>query len=354
MYTKRFSRYPLALIAGFALAAGCGSSDGDTSDASPDLPKGANNDGPGVSADAPSKADSLVAPDASLTGPDATTQIDGTSIGMDGAPSAIDGGVPGMDGAVGEAGSNDGGTTKLDVGASTGDTALPPADGGRDAATDGFVPDPAVPIVVNSGATGSYSVGNGTWTLFYFDATAGQIYCISELSDIVRAFVGTSPAVSPSNYDFATDPTSGALAFTAATTARYYIAVAASGGGGSGWIQVADGGQLLALGANSVTLSAPDMDNAYFFRFPVGKGHGYSISIAGSPTTSVSLSVSPRAERATNGQFLTPAWSTSGPLPVSNEAILSTSVDLSYSGYYYVWVHVYAALTTTITITQTS
>ena len=353
MHTRCDSHLALALISSVVFAAGCGSSDGDTHDASSDLPKGSNLDGPSAIADAPAQTDAVMTPDVTSTVPDSPSQLDGAT-GLDGASVEMDGGTPGLDAGAGEAGRADAGVPRFDGGAATNDAALPPADASKDTASDGFVPDPAVPIVVNSGATGSYSVANGTWKLFYFDATAGQLYCISELSDIVRAFVGASPAVSPSSYELATDPATGALAFTAATTARYYIAIAASGGSGSGFFQVADGGQTLALGANSVTLLAPDMDNAYFFRFPVGKGHSYSLSVAGSTTTSVGVSVSPRAERATNGQFHSPAWSISGPLPISNEDILSTSVDLSYSGFYYVWVHVYAALTTTITISQTS
>jgi len=96
------------------------------------------------------------------------------------------------------------------------------------------------------------------------------------------------------------------------------------------------------------------MDNYYFFRFPISKGHSYSVSVTGTTTMSVGLGLSPRAERASNGQFMTPLRGVSGPLPMSNEEIPSTSVDLSYSGYYYLFLRVYSALNATVTIAQTS
>lgn len=114
------------------------------------------------------------------------------------------------------------------------------------------------------------------------------------------------------------------------------------------------GGQLLALGANTVTLPAPTADNYYFFRFPVSAGHSYSLSATGPTTTSVDLGLSPHAERASNGQFSLPLRGVSGPLPFTDEAIPDTSVALSYSDYYFFFLRVSSAMTVTVTLAQTS
>ncbi|MBN2574323.1 MAG: hypothetical protein JXP73_07145 [Deltaproteobacteria bacterium] len=357
MRVPRKQLFPLVASAVFAIAAGCGSGDSSTRDAAPDQPK-VSPDAPAVIPDGPLPADAPQAPDASLLQPDATTPVDGapdsTTAGLDGARHPLDGGAPHPDAHAGEAGSLDGGGTTLDGGTVGLDAGASASDVAQDTMRDGFVPGAATPIVVNSSNTADYSLADGTWKVFYFDGTAGQLYCVSELSGIVRGYVSTSPSVSPTNHQYATDSNTGSLAFVATAAQRYYLAVAVSGGGASGWFQVADGGQLLALGANSVTLPAPDMDNYYFFRFPVSKGHSYSISVTGPAATTVGLGLSPYAERATNGQFFKPMLGYSGPLPITNEPIPDTSVALSYSGYYFFFLHVYSAMNVTVTLAQTS
>jgi len=256
----------------------------------------------------------------------------GGSLGTGGRPGT--GGMPGTGGTTGTGGS---------IGT-----------GGASGTGGSFSPGPATPIVINSSNTGVYSLGDGTWEVFYFDAVAGQLYCISDLSGIVRGYVSTSPSVSPTLYQYATTGVDGTLAFTAATAQRYYIAVGVSGGWASGRFQVADGGALLSIGANTVTLAAPGGESTTFFRFPVSAGHSYSLSVTGQATTSVGLGLSPRAERASNGQFSAPLRGVSGPLPFSDEIIPDTSVALSYSGYYFLFLRVYEAMTVTVTLTQTS
>jgi len=49
---------------------------------------------------------------------------------------------------------------------------------------------------------------------------AGQIYAISELSGIVRGYVSAQSTVSPTNFTYQTDATTGTLIFTANSTAR--------------------------------------------------------------------------------------------------------------------------------------
>jgi hypothetical protein len=283
----------------------------------------------------------------------ADAAVDATGTAIDGPLPAVDLGNVAKDGAASEAGAIDLAGVRPDGGTGVLDTALPSTDAPLDAAADGFNPGPATPIVVNSSNTGVYNQADGTWKVFYFDATAGQLYCVSKLGGIVTAYVSTSASVSPTNYQYATNA-DGTLAFTAATAQRYYIAIAASGGSGSGSFQVADGGRLLALGANTVSLTAPNADDYHFFRFPISTGHGYSISMTGPTTTTVGVGVSPQAERASNGQFSTPLWGIGGPLPITNEAIPSSSVALSYSGFYYLFIRVYTAMTVTVTLTQTS
>jgi hypothetical protein len=340
------------------LATGCGSSSEPASlpDGSADLPV-SSPDIPATMPDGPLGNDAAAAPDTipprldAAAPPDAAHDI--ASTGVDTSFPPLDGGSVAWDGAIAEAGGIDLASVGLDGGTGAIDAALPAADAAKDVAADVFVPGPAVPIVVNSGSTGDYSLADGAWKVFYFDATAGQLYCIAKLGDIVTGYVGTSPSISPTDYQYATG-SEGTLAFTATAAQRYYVAVAASGGDASGWVQVADGGQLLVLGANTVPLPAPDLDNTYFFRFPVTAGHSYGISVTGPAATTIGLSVSPQAERGTNGQYLIPSWSTSAPLPITNEAISSTSVALSYSGFYFFSVHVYAAMTLSVTLAQTS
>jgi len=359
MHALKKQSVPLAALALFALVASCGSSSGEQpgQDSSPppdspstkvDLPVVA--DGP-PPADAPSTADIAVAGlDAGVS---TETAVEVGATGDDGAAPQGEVATARTDGATSEVGDLDSLASNPDGGAPALDSGTAVSDGALDVAPDGFVPAPAVPIVVNSGDTGVYNQADGTWKVFYFDAVAGQLYCISDLSGAVRGYVGTSPAVSPESYQFVTGA-EGTLAFTATAAQRYYIAVAASGGGQSGYFQVADGGQLLALGANALTLAAPNLDDTYFFRFPISAGHGYSITATGPSTPAVGLSVSAFAERASNGQFSKGLWSTSGPLPITNEAIPATSVDQSYSGFYYFFIRVTAAMSLTVTLVQTS
>jgi hypothetical protein len=284
------------------------------------------------------KTDALLANDSHADAPPAGSYYDAAAAPFDAAPGERSN--PDL-GAGFDGGSAPDAQAGADVGASP------------DAAPDGFVAGPATAIVVNSSNTASYSLADGTWKVFYFDATAGQIYCVSELSGITRGYVSTSPSVSPADYQYATSP-GGTLAFRAANSQRHYIAVAVSGGGASGSFQVADGGQLLAIGANTVTMTANAVDTYYFFRFPIVAGHTYSVSITGTSTTSVGLGLSPKAERASNGQFSAPLRGVSGPLPINSEAIPADSVAQSYSGYYFLFLRVYSTTNATVTITQTS
>ena len=353
--TKQYG--PLAAFAVFALAAGCGSPSGNPprqdSAPPPDAPI-VKTDTPVVVPDGPAMADTPTQVDTKIAVLDMAVA---TEVSTE-AATVVDGPVqpgevnpPGIDGATSESGSVDSASSSLDVGTKVRDVSAAVSDGPLDAAPDGFVPGDATQIVVNSGNTGVYSLGDGTWKIFYFDATAGQLYGISDLSGIVHGYVGTSPAVSPTSYQYVTS-TDGTLAFTATAAQRYYIAVAVSGGWSSGSFQVADGGQLLALGANTVTLPAPETDNYYFFRFLISTGSTYGISVTGPTMPSIGLAVSPRAERASNGQFSAAAWGMSGPLPITDEAISAASVALSYSGYYFFFLRVSAATTLTVTLTR--
>ena len=148
-----------------------------------------------------------------------------------------------VDGSTAPAGQADAPSDSPDVVAGNAD------DAPLDSVDTAFQPGPATGIVVNSGNTAQYNLGDGTWKVFFFDAVAGQIYVVSELSGIVRGYLSTSLSVSPTNYQIATDLSSGALLLTAPTSQRYYLAVAVSGGGASGSFQVADGGQPIALGS---------------------------------------------------------------------------------------------------------
>jgi len=340
----------LAFVTALLVAAGCGSSDSaPRPDASSDVVVPAPDGRPAGDTPAPS--------DTAIAGPDtpapADVAMETGGIGVDASILPVEAGGAGLDAAGSEGGGGDIAGGNWDAGTAGIDSPAAGADVRHDSAPDGFSPGPATPIVVNSANTGVYSLGDGTWKVFYFDAAAGQLYCISDLSGIVHGYVSTSPAVSPTFYQYTTSA-DGTLAFTAATAQRYYIAVGVSGGGASGSFQVADGGQLLNIGANTVTLAAIDGDNTYFFRFPVSAGQSYSLSAAGQATTSVGLGLSPRAERASNGQFSVFLRSISGPLPFNDEIIPDTSVALSYSGYYFFFLHVYQAVTLTVTLTQTS
>jgi hypothetical protein len=360
---RALSNLALALVpsALVLIAAGCGDSGngGNSRDAAVDQQvlvgppdgRGPTVDGTGSSPDLPGDADrESGSPDAPLTHDLAD---DGSGAGMDGPGSPTDSAGAPLDGTTAEAGGSELGATGRD-GGGVGTDGGAPLDAPADAAPDGFAPGPATPVVVNSGNTAAYSLGDGTWKVFYFEATAGQLYCISDLSGLVRGYVSASASVSPGNYQYATDATDGTLAFTAAAAQRYYIAVAVSGGGASGSFQVADGGQLLALGSNAVSLDAPAADNYHFFRFPISAGHDYSISVTGPASPSVGLGVSPHAERASNGQFSMGAWGLSSNLPISNETISAASVAQSYSGYYFFFLRVPSAIAVIVTLTRAS
>jgi hypothetical protein len=281
--------------------------------------------------------------------PDAATGGGGTAGGAAGSSGgqAGYGGQAGA-GAAGSSASGAGGSSGSGSGAG-GSSAS--GSGGQDAGPDAFVPGPAEAIAVNSGSTAMYALNDGEWKLFYFDAEAGQTYTVSPLSGIVRGYVSTSADVSPASYQYATDEVEGTVSFVAAETARHYIAVAVSGGGASGSFQVADGGRLLALGGNTVTLDAPNAEDNWFFHFPATAGAGYAVQVQGPATPAVVLSVAPRPERSTDDLFLYPAWSMSGNLPLS-DTIAAPYVSQSTSGFYYLSLKVFAAMNVTITLTQ--
>ena len=158
--------------------------------------------------------------------------------------------------------------------------------------------------------------------------------------------------MSPTSFQSKTNA-DGNLAFVAPAAQKYFLAVAAQGAGVSGSFQVADGGRLLAMGKQTVSLTAPTGDDYTYFHFPIGAGHTYSVLIEGQGTTSVGLGLSARAERASNRQFSYPLRGVSGPLPMT-EDIPATSVAESYSGFYYLFIRVSVAMSISITVTQTS
>lgn len=313
--------------------------------------------------------------DDTVGGTDAATTSDSGMLPAEGSTPVTDAAVPdagGIDVAVPDAGGIDvaqpdaavpeaGGTDAAQpdaamIDASQPDVAAPDA-AQPDAAVsdaqsdqDAFNPGAATAVALNASNTSTYNLANGQWKVFYFDAVAGQTYSISELGGIVHGYVSTSPSVSPTTHDLETDA-NGRLAFVAPATARYYIAIAVSGGGASGSFQVADGGQLLALGANAATLAAPTGDDYHFFHVPITAGSSYSLTVSGTATSSVGLGISPRAERASNGQFSYPLLGQSGPLPL-DAAIPAASVAESYSGFYYFFVRISAPVTLTISVTK--
>ena len=226
--------------------------------------------------------------------------------------------------------------------ASPADTASPP-----DAAFD---PGPTVPIVVNSGITATFNLGDGKWQRFSFPVEAGQIYAISELSGIERGYVSAQATVSPTNFTYQTNA-AGTLVFTASTTGTYYIAVAVVGGGASGGFQVADGGRLLPLGATSLALTAPTADDYFFFRFPVAAGKGYHLKVAGPIQPEVAMAVSARAERSNSGQFSFSDFGIGGSLSF-DEDITAQMVAASLSGFYYFYLNVHGDMNLTVTISE--
>jgi hypothetical protein len=313
------------VVAILAMSGACGSSDNqETNDALPVL-------------DAPVSAEAGT--DAALPRLDAAAQ-------------PVDGNLP--DAAATEAGRPGLDTTSASAEASAdfADAAAGQADGPPDTADAPFQPGPATPIVVNSANTAQYNQGDGTWKMFYFDAEAGQLYVVSGLSGIVRGYLGTSPSVSPTSYQSATDPSSGTLLLTAPASQRYYLAVGVSGGGASGSFQVADGGKPLPLGTTTLSLTPADAGDAYHvFRFPITPGHGYTLNLQGPSQPGLGLSVAPRPERSSLGEFSYSIWGTGGGLPF-NETIAATSVADSTSGFYFVNLRITAPITFTISIAE--
>jgi hypothetical protein len=248
----------------------------------------------------------------------------------------------------------------LDLGLAGEDLGAPDQGGkdtGGDASSDtagpadaAFDPGPTVPVVVNSGNTATFNLGDGQWRRFSFPVEAGQIYAISELSGIVRGYVSAQATVSPTSFTSQTSP-AGTLVFTANSTGTYYLAVAVVGGGASGSFQVADGGRLLPLGATSLTLTAPNAEDYYFFRFPVTTGKGYHLKVAGPIQPEVAMAVSARAERSNSGQFSFSDSGMSGSLSF-DEDITAQMVAASLSGFYYFYLNVHGDMTLTVTISE--
>jgi hypothetical protein len=213
---------------------------------------------------------------------------------------------------------------------------------------DAFVPGPVEPLVVNSGNTAQYNLTDGTWKVFSFDTTQGHFYCLGTLDDGLDAYVSQSPSVSPFDYNEKTNYMR-ALNFTSNSGGRYYIAVAASGSV-SGAFQIAEGGDLLDLGENTVDLTAPNGDSTYFYNFSVAPGHGYNVSVTGNAKNPVTLSLSPLADRTTTGQFVSPLSSKTSALPINDEFIPYESVAQSTSRLYFLYVRVKEATSLTIKI----
>jgi hypothetical protein len=285
----------------------------------------------------------------------------GSAGGAAGSPAGSDGASGSFSGAGGLGGAGVGGSTVLDAavagadaggaGGSAGMSGSGAGAGGQDGGADAFVPGPAEPIEVNSGETASYSLNDGEWKLFYFEAEAGQAYTVSPLSGIVRGYLSTSADVSPDSYQYATDEVEGTVSFVAAETGRHYIAVVVDGGGASGWFQVADGGRSLSLGANSVSLQAPNSNDTSFFHFPITAGAAYEVQVQGPADPEAVISAAPRPERSLDNQFFHGAWGLSGHLPLGH-AIEALSVSQSTSGFYYLSLKVFADMNVTITLTQ--
>jgi len=329
--------FPVAVLlssAAFSVSLGCGSSNSREADASsvpdlapatPDLPPAASPPDAWLSP----ALDGLTVSDVMLAS-DVVVAADAPSFPDLSSPDLISTGADLYAADLGGA-------------ASSGDAAAP-----ADAAFD---PGPAVPIVVNSGNTATFNLGDGKWQRFSFAVEAGQIYAISELSGIERGYVSAQASVSPTNFTYQTDATTGRLIFTAATTGTYYIAVAVVGGGASGTFQVADGGRLLALGATILTLTAPNLEDFYFFRFPVTAGRSYHLRVEGPIQPNVGLAVSARAERSNYGQFGYSDFGTAGSLSLDGD-ITAEMVARSISGFYYFYLNLHGDMTVTVTISE--
>jgi hypothetical protein len=343
-------RYWGALVA-LTLPAACGKSDNPTS--SPDAAWIVDRDtslsprdvagAPEVSADLPSAQ-----PDSPVILYDARAIDDAPDDPTSGKDLALQGAEAGLlDGTTGEASGQ-----RLDATPANADALASPADLANDAADAAFQPGPATEIIVNSSNTAIYNLADGTWQVFYFDTQVGELYVVSKLDGATRGYLGSSPLVSPTSWDKATDRTTGVLYFTA-TASRYYLAVGVSGAGVSGSFQVADGGKLLALGANTVSLNGADAEEAhYVFRFPVTVGRGFVLDFNGPNQPELALSVAPSPERSTSGGFSYSDWGLGGGLPFNNEEIRADQVANSISGFYFVNIRVTGSITFTIAITQ--
>jgi hypothetical protein len=319
-----------------ALAPACSSSDKTALDAAVPIPDGARPEPKDSAVEIDGMAPAI--PDAPAADRSVVTADTGT--GADTSPS--DGVLmPGLDVRIGDAMAD---MLGGDLGPSTKDSS-------PDQSVDGFDPGPVVPIIVNSGPTGSYNLANGTWKVFSFDAEANQVYSISGLGGGVNGYLGPTASVSPTNSQAKTN-SDGNLSFVAPAAQKYFLAVAAQGVGASGSFQVADGGRLLAMGKQTFSLTAPTGDDYAFFHFPIASGHAYGIVLEGQSATSVGLGLSARAERASNRQFSYALRGVSGPLPMT-EDIPATSVAESYSGFYYLFLRISVALSVSITVTQT-
>jgi hypothetical protein len=215
-------------------------------------------------------------------------------------------------------------------------------------AVDAFVPGPIEPVAINSGDTATYDLADGAWKVFSFDTVADHLYCVSTLGDGVIGYFGGS-TVSPTNYDLTTK--SGVLVFPEYATETRYLAVAADGGGASGKFQVADGGELLTLGDNTVDFTAADVGHYRVFRFNVAPGHNYTVSIAGTAKNPVALGLSPKAERAAAGAIAYPFLETTTALPITDKLVPFESTVESYTRFYFLFLKVAEAVSLTVNIT---
>jgi hypothetical protein len=182
---------------------------------------------------------------------------------------------------------------------------------------------------------------------------AEHLYCISGLGGDVVGHLGSSSSVSPTDYVDKTN-NNGVLAPTEHSSGKRYLAVAANADGASGSFQVADGGELLTVGENTVDFAATGQDNYRVFRFTVAPGHNYAFSITGEAKNPVGLGLSPKAERTTGGQIAFPFSETSGPLPIDAPPIPFESTVESYTRFYFAFLKVQETVSLTITITLIS
>jgi hypothetical protein len=83
-----------------------------------------------------------------------------------------------------------------------------------------------------------------------------------------------------------------------------------------------------------VELPASAENEFHVFRFPITAGTSYTLQVAGTATTSFGLSVSARAERGQNGEFLYSEWVMSAALPIV-EDLAPKPTDAAISGFYY-------------------